>query len=146
MKLAVYADSTGHIAGLAVCRITYSSDPANPREISMRAEPLDKRGRNGSSFRTHLVDMPPHLAQRSDDELGETLQEIHKTMRLDLTRAIPSLLACGEPIVPAHHDPATSRVEQENQQLRRTVVEQALELQRLREGAAPMRPPCSTTR
>jgi hypothetical protein len=101
MKLAVLADSKGQILGLAVCRVTFSSEPNNPREVSIRAEPLQKHSSEVASFKTHVVDLPSHLANKSHDELNKALHDIHASMSLDLTQSVPSLRERAELSVPS---------------------------------------------
>src|ERR1700751_5142458 len=98
MKLAVYADSKGRIAGLAVCQVIFNNDLNSPREISIRAEPLEKHDSaaasyEAASYKTHIIELPPHLANKSHYELSQALHDIHASMRLDLTQLVPCL--CG---------------------------------------------------
>lgn len=91
MKLAVYTDPTGKITGLAVCRATVGNDPNNPREVSIRAEPLQKHGAGEAGFKTHLVEMPSGLAHETHAQLIAALHSIHSSMHLDLTHSVPAL-------------------------------------------------------
>jgi hypothetical protein len=96
MKLAIYADSKGQIAGLAVCRAIFHDDMNGPVEISIRAEPIQRldavaASEHRESFTTHLIDLPPHLVNKSHYELSEALHEIHASMRLDVTQSVPCL-------------------------------------------------------
>jgi hypothetical protein len=86
MRLAVLADSKGHILGLAVCTVTFGNDPKTVHEISMYAEPVDNR-----HFQTHTIDLPSHLVHKTDDEIRVGLREIHEEMYLDVTQGQPCL-------------------------------------------------------
>jgi hypothetical protein len=86
MRLAVLADPQGRILGLAVCTVTFENDPKTVHEISMYAESV-----NDKHFQSHMIDLPSHLINRSDDEVSLGLQEIHKRMYLDVTQGQPCL-------------------------------------------------------
>jgi len=86
MRLAVLADSEGHILGLAVCTVTFSKHPETAHEISMYAESVDDR-----HFQSHMIDLPSHLVHKTDDELRQGLREIHEQMYLDVTQGQPCL-------------------------------------------------------
>jgi len=96
MKLAIYADAKGRIAGLAICQVTFSNDRNGPREISIRAEPLQGdtsriANQEAAAYKTHIVELPAHLANKSHYELVQALHDIHASMRLDLAQAVPCL-------------------------------------------------------
>jgi hypothetical protein len=95
MKLAVYADSKGRIAGLAICQATFTNDRNGPREISIRAEPLQKHNSaiasEAESYKTYIVELPFHLANKPHYELAQALHDLHASMRLDLTQSVPCL-------------------------------------------------------
>ena len=101
MKLAIYADSKGQIAGLAVCQVTYNNDRNGAREISLRAEPLQRHNSaagvyDAESYKTHIIELPSHLANKSHYELAQALHDIHATMHLDLTQSVPCLCKCAD--------------------------------------------------
>jgi hypothetical protein len=91
MKLAIYADSKGRIAALAVCQVTLCNDHNGPREISIRAERLQKHDTEAELYKTHIIDLPSYLAEKPHYELAQALQEIHASMYLDLTQSSPCL-------------------------------------------------------
>jgi hypothetical protein len=96
MKLAVYADSKGRIAGLAVCQVIFHNDRNGPREISIRAEPLyektsDVAHHEAETYKTHIIELPAHLANKPHYELVQVLHDIHASMVLDLTQSVPCL-------------------------------------------------------
>lgn len=101
MKLAVYADSKGRIAGLAVCQVIFNNDRNGAREISMRAEPLQRHNAataatDAESYKTHFIDLPSQLANKAHHELVQALHDIHASMFLDLTQSAPCLCKCGD--------------------------------------------------
>ncbi len=97
MKLAIYADAKGQIAGLAVCQVTFHNDHNGPREISVRAERLknhnseDDYSEAAESYKTHIIDLPSHLVGKPHYELAQALQDIHTSMYLDFTQEVPCL-------------------------------------------------------
>lgn len=98
MKLAIYADSKGKIAGLAVCQITFNNKLGGPKEISLRAEPISgisDAADTSDIYKTHFIDLPPHLVDKPHYELAQALQDIHASMYLDLTQSRPYLCKHG---------------------------------------------------
>jgi hypothetical protein len=93
MKLAVYADSKGQIMGLAICQLIINNDLNGPREISISFEPLQKLDSTTDSYeaashKTHIIELPSHLANKPNYELSQALHDIHASMRLDLTHGV----------------------------------------------------------
>lgn len=79
MQLVVVADSEGRIVGLTASAIKPERSDAM-HEISIRAESVGGDG----NLQSHLIDLPPRLLGKTDEELALGLSEIQEQMYVDV--------------------------------------------------------------
>ena len=62
MKLAVLADSKGQILGLAVCRVTFSSEPEQSEEYQSGPSRSRSTALRLPHSKCYVLDLPSHSA------------------------------------------------------------------------------------